>query len=119
MFVGCIDKIKATDMGSDEAKNVLKRVLIGPKEGWESHVMRLFTVGKDGFTPKHRHPWPHINYVVEGEGVLYLDGKEYKLSKNCVAFVPANALHQYRNTGEKELLIICIVPTEGEPSCRE
>ncbi len=118
MFVGCIDEIKSEKMGMG-SKGVLKRILIGPDEGWESHVMRLFTVDENGYTPRHRHPWPHINYVVEGEGVLFLDGKEYALRKDCVAYVPANAEHQYRNTGKGKFTIICIVPVEGESGYRK
>ncbi len=114
MFVGCIDKIEERLMDSSDAKNVTKRILIGPKEGWDSHVMRLFTIEKDGFTPKHSHPWPHINYVVEGEGILYMDGKEYKMTKDCVSYVPSNVEHQYRNTGNEKFVVICIVPKEGE-----
>lgn len=49
------------------------KVLVSPKEGWDGYVMRVFEVGEAGFTPKHRHPWPHINYVLEGMGELLVD----------------------------------------------
>ena len=114
MFVGCIDSIEAKPMEGEGVKNTLKRILIGPKEGWDSHVMRLFTIGKGGNTPRHKHPWPHINYVVEGKGILYMDGKEYEVKKDCVAYVPSNVEHQYINTGDEDFVIICIVPREGE-----
>ncbi len=114
MFVSSIEEIEAKPMEGEGVKNVLKKILLGPNEGWNSHVMRIFTIGKEGNTPKHKHPWPHINYVVEGEGVLFMDGKEYKVKKDYVAFVPANIEHQYRNTGENNFVIICIVPREGE-----
>ncbi len=114
MFVSCIDKIEAKPMEGEGVKNVLKRILVGPNEGWQSHVMRLFTIGKDGNTPRHKHPWPHINYVVSGKGILYLNGKEYEVEKNCVAYVPANAEHQYINTSDEDFVVICIVPKEGE-----
>ncbi len=114
MFVRCLNEIAELVQQWEGAKGVTKRILVGPKEGWDSHVMRLFRVKKGGYTPRHSHPWPHINFVVDGTGVLYLDGKEYRLEKNCVAYVPANAEHQYRNTGDDDFVIICIVPKEGE-----
>ena len=114
MFVSCADKIEKIKMDLDDAKNVSKQILVGPNEGWDSHVMRLFTIEKNGFTPKHSHPWPHINYVVEGEGILYMDGKEYKMTKDCVSYVPPNIEHQYKNTGDEKFAVICIVPKEGE-----
>jgi len=114
MVVSNIEGIKPVTMDGDGVKNVLKRVLVGPKEGWESHVMRLFTVGKNGNTPRHKHPWPHINYIVSGEGVLYMDGVEYKVREGYFAFVPSNVEHQYINTGKDDFVFICIVPKEGE-----
>ncbi len=114
MFVECIKNIEEKPMNMQGAQYVDKKILIGPKEGWDSHVMRLFKVKKGGHTPKHKHPWPHINYVVEGEGVLFMDGKEYTIKKDCVAFVPPNTEHQYTNSGSGDFVIICIVPKEGE-----
>ncbi len=114
MFISCIDKIKEMPMDMEGANNVGKRILIGPNEGWDSHVMRLFRLEKGGYTPKHKHPWQHINYVVEGEGILYMDGKEYQMKKDCVAYVPPNTEHQYKNSTEQDFIIICIVPKEGE-----
>ena len=32
-------------------KEVTKQVLIGPDQGWKDHVMRLFTLGEDGYAP--------------------------------------------------------------------
>ena len=43
--------------------------------------MRLFTLKEKGNSPRHTHPWPHINYVVSGRGVLYIDGKENVLEQ--------------------------------------
>ncbi len=114
MIVSNIDDVKAVPMDGEGVKSVLKRVLVGPKEGWESHVMRIFTVGKGGNTPRHKHPWPHINYIVSGEGILYMDGVEYKVKKDSYAYVPSNVEHQYVNTGEDDFVFICIVPKEGE-----
>ncbi len=114
MFFSCIDKIKEVEMDMEGAKDVKKRILIGPKEGWDDSVMRLFRIEKGGYTPKHKHSWHHINYIIEGEGVLLMDGKEYPIKKDCVAYVPPNIEHQYKNSGSSDLVLICIVPKEGE-----
>ena len=68
-----IDKIK---LEADTIKNVEKQVLIGGKQGWDSHVMRMFTLGQEGYSPKHSHPWDHMVYIVKGEGVIFIDGVE-------------------------------------------
>ncbi|BBB33372.1 conserved hypothetical protein [Thermotomaculum hydrothermale] len=114
MFVSHIDKIEGIKLKGDNLKDAVKKVLIGPKEGWEDHVMRLFSLKEGGYTPKHSHPWIHVNIILEGKGTLFLEGKEYEVERGSVALVPENALHQYRADRGEKLEFICIVPLKGE-----
>jgi len=114
MFVGHERDIQQIKIQAAEASGVIKQSLIGPEQGWADWVMRLFTLGKEGFSPRHSHPWPHINYIVSGQGTLFLDGKEYPVEKGSTAYVPGDALHQFMNRGEEEFVFICIVPEEGD-----
>lgn len=114
MFVGHIDEIEKTKLESPQLKGVTKQVPVGPDQGWEDHVMRVFTVEAGGHTPKHAHDWPHINYVLEGEGVLHHNGKESHIRAGSVAYVPGGTEHQFVNNSSEKLSFICIVPKEGE-----
>lgn len=95
------------------AKDADMKVLVGEGQGWSDHVMRLIELAPGGCSPKHAHPWPHINYMVEGHGVLHIDGKDHEVKSGSYAFVPANSLHQFVNTGQEQFRFICIVPKEG------
>ncbi len=95
---------------ADKAK---MKVLVGSNEGWDNHVMRVFELEPGGFTPRHQHTWPHINYIVEGNGTLFLNGQENSIQAGSYAYVPGNELHQFQNTSNAVLKFICIVPTEG------
>ncbi|RKD33934.1 cupin domain-containing protein [Thermohalobacter berrensis] len=95
-------------------KKAIKKVLISPEEGWEGHVMRVFELEEGGHTPKHTHPWPHINYIVRGKGILHLDGKDYEVEEGSFAYVPSNKIHQFSNRGKDNFAFICIVPEEGD-----
>lgn len=114
MFVGHQADIPQIKIQSPEANAVIKQSLIGPEQGWEGWVMRLFTLSKDGYSPRHIHAWPHINYIVDGKGILFLEGKEYPVEKGSTAYVPSNALHQFKNSGNEDFVFICIVPEEGD-----
>jgi quercetin dioxygenase-like cupin family protein len=113
MFVGYENDIEAKKIDSPEVKNAKMKVLISPAEGWSDHVMRVIELGKDGYSPKHVHPWPHINYILDGKGILHIDGTDYVVSKGSVAFVPPETLHQFKNIGDDSFRFICIVPKEG------
>jgi quercetin dioxygenase-like cupin family protein len=114
MIVGHIDDLKTTTIVSEAVKSISKQVLVSPTEGWDGYVMRVFTVGSDGHSPRHRHPWPHINWVIAGEGVLHIDGTDYFLKEGSFAYVPSDALHQFSNVSSNPFRFICIVPEEGD-----
>ncbi|KYH35721.1 hypothetical protein CLTEP_01140 [Clostridium tepidiprofundi DSM 19306] len=113
MIVSNKKNVKEIKIDNPNAKNALMKVLISPKEGWDGYVMRVFKIGKDGYTPRHSHTWPHINYIISGRGKIYLDGKEHEVEEGSYAYIPSNKEHQFMNVGNEELEFICIVPEEG------
>lgn len=113
MIVSHKNNVKAIKVENPAVKGAMMKVLISPTEGWEGHVMRIFEVEAGGYTPKHSHPWPHINYIISGKGTLHLDGEDKVIEAGSFAYVPANSEHQFKNTGDEKLEFICIVPEEG------
>jgi len=113
MPVGNINDLAGKEIKSNDALHASMKVLVSPKEGWENYVMRVIEVQKDGYTPKHAHPWPHINYIIEGNGELMIDGQTHQVTSGSYAYVPSNSLHQFRNAGQNVFKFICIVPKEG------
>ncbi|MHB1654051.1 MAG: cupin domain-containing protein [Desulfitobacteriaceae bacterium] len=114
MIVGNQKDMLGTRVDNSVMKNVLKKVLVSPNEGWAGWVMRLFELGENGYSPKHSHPWPHINYIISGEGILHLDGQDYNLEAGSFAYVPGDKIHQFQNQGQDQFRFICIVPEEGD-----
>lgn len=114
MYVNTIKNIDKAAINMPGVSGAAKQSLIGPAEGWDGWVMRLFTLAAGGHTPRHTHPWPHINYIVSGKGLLFLSGQEHEVEAGSVAFIPGEAAHQFRNRGEEDFSFICIVPVEGD-----
>lgn len=112
-MVNHLNQTEKKYISNPEAKNAFMKVLVSEKEGWEDYVMRVVEVEKEGYTPKHQHPWPHINYVIQGQGEIMIDGVLNPVEAGSYAFVPADTLHQYKNTGDDVFKFICIVPKHG------
>lgn len=112
-MIGHMDLLQAKELTSSEVKNTSMKVLVSPKEGWDGYVLRVLEVEKEGYTPKHQHPWPHINYIIQGDGELMIAGKVEKVTAGSYAYIPGNTLHQFKNVGEDVFKFICIVPEEG------
>lgn len=113
MIVANEKDLIADAINHPDAKNAGMKVPIGPEQGWADHVLRIVELGAEGHSPHHSHDWPHINYIIEGEGVVHMNGEEHPVTAGGYAYIPANVVHQFRNTGEGALRFICIVPKEG------
>lgn len=113
MIIGHESHCGALKITHPDANKACMKVLITPENGWDGHVMRVIELEEGGSSPKHGHPWPHINYVLEGVGSLNVNGQETLLQAGSYAYVPDDAEHQFRNTGAGKMRFICIVPVRG------
>lgn len=52
---------------------------------------------------RHRHAPPEVYYVVAGEGVVFLEGKEIAVRPGAAVFIPGMAEHGVRQTGAATL----------------
>ena len=51
----------------------------------------------------HRHAPAELYYLLAGEGVVTIEGMEYPVRTNTAVFIPGNAPHGLRNTGQTTL----------------
>ncbi len=117
MYVERVENIEEKDLhNGEEIIKTLKKVLISEKEGAPNFRLRHFTIKPGGHTPWHSHDWEHENYFLRGEGVLVTEKGETEISPDCFAFVAPGEQHQYKNTGNEPLEMLCLVPiTEDNP----
>jgi mannose-6-phosphate isomerase-like protein (cupin superfamily) len=66
--------------------------------------------GGVGLRP-HRHAAPEIYYITEGNGVVFVDGEESAVTAGSAVFIPGDAEHGVRNTGDVALRIFYVFPT--------
>jgi quercetin dioxygenase-like cupin family protein len=56
-----------------------------------------------GWLGHHRHEPAEIYFVLDGEGILTVDGEEHEVAAGTAAYIPGNTEHGVRNTGGKTL----------------
>lgn len=100
----------------DGAAYAWKQLPLGSKEGSPSYSFRVFTLEPGGHTPYHSHPFEHMNYAIEGSGLLIDEaGNEHALNEGDFALVSPGEKHQYRNNSpDRVFRMICGVPKEYE-----
>ncbi len=102
------DEVEEEVVKMEGSKDAFIRWLIrGP-----NFALRYFRIKKDGFTPKHIHPYEHEVFVLNGKGKVFIDGEEKIVEKNYFVYVPSDKEHQFINIGESDLEFLCIIPNK-------
>jgi quercetin dioxygenase-like cupin family protein len=114
MHITSLDKAKKTVPQMEGAEKILKQIPIAKEHGTPNFSFRVFTIEPGGHTPHHKHAFEHLNYIIEGSGVVVGESKETKLKKGDFVMIPPNEIHQYKNTTKKPFVMICAVPKEYE-----
>ena len=95
------------------AKDTDIRWLISKEDGAENFSMRMFEIKPGGHTPLHEHPHEHEVFIVDGTGIFVCEGKEYEFRRDYVIFAPGGKEHQFRNTGDTILRMLCLIPASA------
>ena len=90
--------------------NVKMKQLIGHEDGARKTAMHELSIGKGGYSAKHRHEWDHQLVVTEGRGLAILNGKKIPLRPGVVLLVQSNEEHQFLQRGNKPLRFVTVTP---------
>ncbi|MBX3408404.1 MAG: cupin domain-containing protein [Phycisphaeraceae bacterium] len=94
-------------------------LMCGREHGAPNFSLRHFLVEAGGHTPRHSHDYEHEVYVVEGNGTVYLEGREQPLRPGDVVFIPPDEPHQFKADTASSLRFLCLVPVKrncGDPT---
>lgn len=117
MHVVDLNSVAKTVPDMPGAAHIYKQIPISREHGTPTFSFRVFTLEPGGHTPLHTHPFEHLNYIIEGTGVLVDQGhgREHNLKQGDFVLVLPGETHQYRNTSSSEMMVmICAVPKEYE-----
>jgi mannose-6-phosphate isomerase-like protein (cupin superfamily) len=71
------------------------------------------------YVEKHSHKvQEQVYHVIEGEGLMHIDGKDHIVRKHDFIFLPPGCLHSIENTGLVDLVFLVVtspVTDEAKP----
>jgi quercetin dioxygenase-like cupin family protein len=115
MYVTRLNNIEKTIPKMEGVKGAYKQIPLSKANGVPMYSFRVFTIEPGGHTPLHQHPFEHMNYIIEGQGVIVEQDREQPIEKGDFALVLPNEMHQFKNiSGSQDLIFICAVPREYE-----
>lgn len=84
--------------------------LVYPDTGLDAKTlcMGLVEIDPGHASPMHRHNCEEVYYVLEGEGVLEIDGERHPLTAGGASLQRPNLTHRVVNTGDRPLRLIVV-----------
>ena len=110
MVVGRFDDVECEAGSWAGAKDVCIRWLITEDKGAPNFLMRMFEIAPGGYTPRHRHDYEHEVFILEGNGKVFCEGKEYEVTAGHYLLIKPNEEHQFINTGDVVWRFLCLIP---------
>ena len=93
----------------------LSKALVGPANAASRRIdFRISRYAPKAFVAEHAHAvQEQIYYVIEGEGLLTLDGARHRLGVHDYVYVPPGVRHSFTNNGLAPLVFF-VVTTPAE-----
>ena len=66
----------------------------------------------------HSHTYDEVVYVIEGEGLLHLDGGETPIARGSCIHLPPLQEHCLENTGAEPMRVLGVFHPSGDPASR-
>ena len=88
----------------------LRELLHPDKAGLDIRYSLAHAVVESGLsTTAHRLKTSEVYYIIQGEGLAYVDGEEAGVLPGQAVYIPPGAVQYITNTGGDDLVFLCIV----------
>ena len=114
MKITSLQQCESSTVDLAGATGASRQLPIGKADGAPNFSIRVFTLEPGGHTPHHQHESEHLNYIIEGSGVVMEGETPRPVQAGDFVLVKPAEKHQYRNTGDKPLVFMCMVPSAYE-----
>ena len=93
------------------------RLLVNEELGCRD-VTQFVGVIPPGRAPLHSHTYDEVVYVIEGNGLLHLDGEDTPISAGTCIHLPPRVEHCLENTGAEPMRVLGVFHPAGSPASR-
>ncbi len=82
------------------------RTLAGAEHGLSQLAVWSQAIDPSGATPPHRHDCEEVVVVLDGEGVLLIEGREERFRAGDTVIIPRDVPHQIIAGGDRPLRLV-------------
>ncbi len=107
MFIRDLEKCEAFYAADD---SLLREILHPDKADLNlRYSLAHATVSPGQTTLPHKLKTSEVYYILEGEGIMHIDGESANVGPGQTIYIPPYAKQNIENTGSKDLIFLCIV----------
>ena len=81
-------------------------------------VTQFVGVIPPGRAPTHSHSYDEIVYIIDGEGILHIGGRERAIGPGSAMHLPPLVEHCLENTGKGSMRVLGVFHPSGDPASR-
>jgi mannose-6-phosphate isomerase-like protein (cupin superfamily) len=93
------------------------RLLVNEDVGCRD-ITQFVGVIPPGRAPLHSHTYDEVVYVIEGDGLLHLDGEHTAITAGTCIHLPPQVEHCLENTGSEAMRVLGVFHPAGSPASR-
>jgi len=108
------DGVEPVLINTEEVRDVLKHVLVGPDDGAPNFIIRYFHVPVGSKTFYDQHPHEHGIVILHGNARVQINEDFYDLAPLDSVFISGNDVHQLTNIGDSPLGFLCVITRQAE-----
>ncbi|MBG6216767.1 mannose-6-phosphate isomerase-like protein (cupin superfamily) [Arthrobacter sp. CAN_A6] len=97
----------------DQRGSISFRTLLGDTPDTSSFVTGIARLPVGGHLAPHRHAPPETYSVLEGQGVVVLNGIDHDVAAKSSVHIPENAVHGIRNAGSGILRFFYVLAADS------
>jgi len=108
--------VRFADQPELDASSVRRfRYLVDDEAGC-ADVTQFLGIVQPSKAPAHSHPYDEVGYIVEGEGIAHIDGRQMPLRAGSCFHLPRRKPHTIENSGSTPMRILGVFHPSGSPA---
>lgn len=89
---------------------ILREILNAKKGDFKFRYSLAHAIVKPGKNTKpHRLKGTEVYYILKGKGIMYINKERSLVSQGYAIYIPPKAIQYIKNTGNSDLVFLCIV----------
>ena len=90
--------------------SILRELLHPEKTELQIHYSLAHAkVSAGKMTKPHKLKACEVYYIIAGQGLMHIDEKSLEVGPECTVYIPPNSTQYIENTGNSDLIFLCIV----------